>query len=323
MIPTAVVEATALGVIDVSAVVATKTRAMALQRTLESLGNQSVQPAEIIIVDASEDWDTRALCEKGLPRLRSRLRWIRAKQGGAASQRNEGIALAARPIIWFFDDDIVFRDNCVANLWNALQTGSEMGGVSAMIVNQLYQTPGNISRILFTLLHGKRETTFAGKVIGPAVNLLPEDGDGLPAVAVVEWLNTTCTMYRREALPSPPFDSFFTGYSLMEDLAVSLEVGKKWKLANARTARIVHDSQSGDYKSDVRARSRMELVNRHHVMTTVMGRRSSADYMRLGLWEFFSLASTLNSKKGFNRLPAAIVGKRDGLRQILSKKSAL
>ncbi len=54
----------------------------------------------------------------------------------------------------------------------------------------------------------------------------------------VEWLNTTCTLYRREALPDPPFLSHFTGYSLMEDLALSLTVGKRWKLANARGLRI-------------------------------------------------------------------------------------
>ena len=43
-----------------------------------------------------------------------------------------------------------------------------------------------------------------------------------PEVASVEWLNTTCTIYRGEALPSPPFCNQFTGYSLMEDLALSL-----------------------------------------------------------------------------------------------------
>jgi len=57
-------------------------------------------------------------------------------------------------------------------------------------------------------------------------------------------------MYRREAIPSPPFPEHFSGYSMMEDLTLSLVVGRKWKLANARTARIYHDSQPGTHKSN-------------------------------------------------------------------------
>src|SRR5204863_9646194 len=123
------------------------------------------------------------------------------------------------------------------------------GGVSALIVNQKYHPPGAISRAVFTLMHGRSERTFAGRVIGPGINLLPEDREDLPEIVPVEWLNTTCTIYRRVALPSPPFDSVFTGYSMMEDLTLSLRVGQKWKLANARTARIFHDSQPGPHKS--------------------------------------------------------------------------
>ena len=105
-----------------------------------------------------------------------------------------------------------------------------------------------------------------------------------------EWLNTTCTLYRREALPQPPFPSNFTGYSLMEDLALSLTVGKHWKLANARTARIYHDSQSGSTRTMSVAVSGMELVNRHYVMTQGHARRGVRDYAKLALWELFQLA---------------------------------
>src|SRR5437868_3995529 len=104
-----------------------------------------------------------------------------------------------------------------------------------MILNQHYGRPGLVSRIIFTLMNGRREKSFAGRVIGPGINLLPEDRQDLPEVVPVDWLNLGCTIYRREALPDPPFRSNFTGYSLMEDLTLSLEVGKTWNLANVRT----------------------------------------------------------------------------------------
>jgi len=35
----------------------------------------------------------------------------------AAVQRNQGLARASQPVIWFFDDDILFEPECVARLW--------------------------------------------------------------------------------------------------------------------------------------------------------------------------------------------------------------
>ena len=305
--------------ISASAVVPTGNRSRRLQKALESLAEQSAQPAEIIVIDASKADKTAVLCRQQISGLQSQIRYVVAGVRGAAAQRNQGVALATQPFILFFDDDVVFKPDCVARLWQALQTDQQLGGVNAMIVNQRYHA-GRISRMMFTLLNGGREKTFAGRVIGPAVNLLPEDRSDLPEVVPVEWLNTTCTIYRRDALPNPPFRPEFTGYSFMEDLALSLEVGKTWNLANARTARIFHDSQSGEHKSDLRSRSCMELANRHFVMTRVMGRFGLADYLKLGLWELFSVASLLPSRRGRKSLIYILRGKWDGLRQIVAKR---
>src|SRR5882724_9869052 len=180
-----------------------------LQRTIESLAAQLVQPFEIIVVDASDNPKTQQICEKGVLGLRSRMHWIKALECGAAAQRNQGVAVATQPLIWFFDDDVLFEPDCVRRLWSAIESDRQLGGVNAMIVNQRYHSSGAVTRLMFTLLNSGRESTFAGKVIGPAINLLPEDRYDLPDIVPVEWLNTTCTMYRHDALPSPPFDSVF------------------------------------------------------------------------------------------------------------------
>lgn len=287
---------------------------------LESLAAQSVHPFEIIVVDASKQDRTREACAQRIPELQARVGWVRAKIVGAAAQRNQGSALATQPFILFCDDDIVFKPGCIPLLWQALQSDPQIGGANAMIVNQSYHRPGMASRTVFSLLNGRRERSFAGRVIGPAVNLLPEDRPDLPKLIPVDWLNLGCTIYRREALPNPPFRPEFFGYSLMEDLALSLEVGKKWKLVNARAARIFHDSQPADYKSDERARSCMELVNRHFVMTRIMGKRGLISHLKLGLWELFSIASALPSREGRKALIYILRGKWDGLRQIVANK---
>lgn len=59
-------------------IIPTRNRATALRRTLESLGAQSPQPAELIIVDASEDSSTRPVCAGTVPGLHSVVSWCRA-----------------------------------------------------------------------------------------------------------------------------------------------------------------------------------------------------------------------------------------------------
>jgi GT2 family glycosyltransferase len=289
-------------------------RADAFRRTLGSLDVQGISPAELIVVDASHSDETRSVVELwgAARRGATRTIWKRAVVAGAAAQRNQGVALATQPFIWFFDDDIVFEADCVARLWRAIVSDAELGGVNAMITNQRYQRPGYVSRTVFSLLAGGTAKTFAGRVLGPAVNLLPEDREDLPEVVPTEWLNTTCTIYRREALPDPPFDSIFTGYSIMEDLTLSLRVGKRWRLANARTARIFHDSQPGEHKSDITVLAEMDLVNRHYVMTRVLKRTRMRDYAGLFVWQVFQLLATRRE------IQAQLRGKFRALRRLLT-----
>lgn len=308
----------AVELIPLSVVIPTRNRSPVLRRSLESLSAQSTQPARIVLVDASEDRTTRSLCvERPVPGLASEVVWRCAQIRGAASQRNQGVRECQHSAIGFFDDDILFQPDCVARLWRALQSDAGLGGVNAMITNQRYQQPGRVSEFVFRIMAGRREVSYAGRVLGPAVNLLPEDRDNLPDIVPTDWLNTTCTLYRREALPQPPFAENFTGYSVMEDLALSLTVGSQWKLANVRTARIYHDSQPGEHKDDVGALSRMELVNRHHVMTKVMERRRSRDYARLTLWELFQLATCALQERGGARFWQELRGKCLGICDIL------
>ena len=285
-----------------SAIVPTRHRHEALGRTLDSLVNQGVVPFELIIVDGSEEsfgQRTRGVCE---------VKYLRAETLGAAVQRNQGVAVATKPVIWFFDDDILFEPECVPYLWKALHSAQDVGGVNAMITNQCYQPPGMVSRFMFRLMGGQG-SSLAGRILGPAVNLLPEDRAELPEIVPVEWLNTTCTMYRREALPEPPFPAHFTGYSLMEDVTLSVIVGRKWKLANARTARIFHDSQPGSHKSNPAKLAAMELINRHYVMTHILQRTGLLDYLRLFLWEAFQLVAAATQLDSRRQIFSTLLGK--------------
>src|SRR5207253_8249144 len=85
--------------LPISAVVPTRNRAVVFRRTLESLAKQTFQPLEIICIDASDDLATKELFSSAPKGLGSKIIWLRAKETGAASQRNEGVAAATQPVL--------------------------------------------------------------------------------------------------------------------------------------------------------------------------------------------------------------------------------
>jgi len=299
-------------------VIATKDRADVLARTLQQFTEAAQSPAEIIVVDAAADLQAVAAVVDALASSVP-VRHVRAVCPGAASQRNEGVALARHDTIFFADDDVVPEDGCLLKLWDALQSDPKLGGVNAMITNQQYSAPGKLSRLLFRWYAGGKNESYAGRCIGPARNLLPEDSEHLPEIVPVDWLNTTCTLYRREALPDladGPFDRFFEGASICEDLALSLRVAREWKLANVREARIFHDSQGGSHKRRVARTTAMSLRNRHYVMHEIMARTGWKPRLQLAAETVVDLAATSLSSEGIAILPDRLLGIWRGWKQI-------
>jgi glycosyltransferase involved in cell wall biosynthesis len=299
--------------IPVSAVIATRNRTESLRRMLQSMAAQTEVPTEIIVVDASTDAATEQLCatEKVGEKL---IRYIKSPIAGAAAQRNIGTANASHPFVWFLDDDVILEPDCLGRLWKAISGDERIGGVNAMIVNQSYRQPGRISRVVYALLNGRAERSYAGRCIGPAINFLPEDRDDLPEIVPIEWLNTTCTIYRAAALPNPPFSNHFIGYSLMEDLALSLAVGKTWQLANVRAARVFHDSQPGEHKAVAHDIVRMGLVNRYYIMTEVLDRRGVVDHAKFALLQLFTALSVARKPR---MLLSTVKGQFAGIAEII------
>lgn len=305
--------------LPISAIVPTRNRDISLETMLKSLSEQSAQPLEMIVVDASTNHKSKQICQAHHKNLNTKIIYHGAIEIGAATQRNQAISIATQHYILFLDDDIIFEPECIHRLWLAINSQRNFGGINAMITNQNYGSPGIVSRTLFRILHGKSEVSYAGKCIGPACNLLPDDRPNLAEVVPVEWLNTTCTLYNRKALSNPVFPSIFQGASLMEDLTLSLTVGKKWKLANARTARIFHDSQSGDHKKSPRVLAKMELINRHYVMTKVLNRNSFTDYIKLFIFQSFGLLSSATSLQGVKNFLPISCGKLQGIAELAKR----
>lgn len=288
--------------VPISIVIPTKDRPVALARTIKSILASTLVPAEFVIVDASETNQQRAQIGNlfgNSARVPAAIVQP-ATRAGAAAQRNQAVALARNEYILFCDDDIICEPDCVERLWQAIRDNSRIGGASAAIVNQAFSRPGLLTRTVIAAIAEPEGGGYAGRIVGPAIAFLPERpavGAAFPEAVPVQWLNTTCTLYRRNCLPDPPFDPFFTGYSLGEDMATSLRVAKRARLINVPAARIFHDSQPGAHKADAAALARMDVVNRYYIMDTVMEKRRWRDKAAFLLWEFFLIGRSALQKR--------------------------
>lgn len=305
-------------IIPASAVIPTMNRTPILVRTLKSLFDQNVVPQSVIVIDASSNDETKTALEAIETPGGVSIVYRRAVIKGAAQQRNQAVRLNTLPYVIFMDDDVILEQNCIERIYAGFSLGPNVGGVNAMITNQKYSRLGRITTTMCRLFDGNK-TTWAGRVVGPAWNFLPDDDPSLPEYVQCDWLNLGATMYRADALPDPVFPEIFHGYSAFEDMTLSLNVGKKWTLLNARTARLFHDTQPGDYKNKIARLTEMEVVNRHYIMTKVLGRKGIKDYAKLFLFEGFNITSFFTSAERMRLLPGAIAGKIKGYFKIAFK----
>lgn len=306
--------------LPISVVIATRNRAAILGVTLESFLNQEELPQEFLIADYSDDDATSRASELLKPDFEARgssVRYLDASHTpGAACQRNTGTAEASQPYLLYADDDILLEAGCVRSLWDCMQEGSEFGGVSSMITNQPYEQPGAISASVIKLLGGAGDARDGGRFLAGVRNVLPADSDERPAVQQVEWLNTTCTLYRTKALPSPPFPPHFGGASVCEDVALSqVVVQGGWELANHRDARIFHDSQGGDHKADQSKLIAQEFRNRAYVLRVILGKQGPADLFRLLFSQGYQALAVGMSTRSIPKLWQGIRGIFSGLLQ--------
>lgn len=302
-----------------SVIIATRNRAEHLCECLDSIATQSVRPREVIVVDTSDDDLTHDVCrEHAITYLRGTIR-------SAALQRNQGAECARGDLLFFLDDDVVLERAFIEEIVRVFEEDREkhVGGVSGIIVNQCYSPPSRLNRFLLRVFVGRLNGSYAGRLVGPGVNFLPEDRPD--SLYQVEWLLSGCVAYRREVFLTHHFAESFFGYSFAEDVHLSARVGKWHALCCTTRARLYHKDLGGKTHTDWAALGESMILNRHAIMTDVLGRRRPADYLRLFGYELaYSTAALLwNGGRGFSarKVASMLVGRLRGAGKILAGRS--
>ncbi len=266
-------------------VIATRNRPESIRACLQTINTQTVLPETVVVVDSSANQETREVLESVTGKVQFACVYQFSSVASAAVQRNVGVNLCGAAIILLLDDDVVLEPNFCEEILQVFRAngGQRLGGVSGTISNQVYSDPRGLNRILLGMCLGRFKGSFAGRVLGPAVNFLPADSPDL--VQQVEWLPTTCTAYPRDVFLAHRFEETFEGYSFAEDLHLSTRIGRTHRLMNTTRARVFHADLGKDTHRDWVALGESQVRNRFLIMTGVLGRKRILDHARLFAFE--------------------------------------
>jgi glycosyltransferase involved in cell wall biosynthesis len=218
-------------------IIATRNRADELLTTIESLVEQTVVPAELCIVDSSDDTPARAkieeLCERaGLP-----LDYHHPAPRGLTIQRNVGIDRTTGDPVFLIDDDVFLAPNCHEEVLKEYERwGPELGGVRATPMRPA--RPPLISifwRKLFGIggwwpeASGRMKRGFWVEGVSEAVR-----------VRKLDYMTGWFMSFKREVFDHERFDEKLSGYAHKEDVDFTYRVSRRYVLLQTPAARCDH-----------------------------------------------------------------------------------
>jgi glycosyltransferase involved in cell wall biosynthesis len=287
----------------ISVVTPTLRRPNEVAGLLQNLCEQTVLPAEIILVDGAPESDkqTEEVAQSLSYSLPFLCRHIRHSPGTAV-QRNAGIDLARGLLIAFIDDDVRLEPDFFRACVNVLARDAAAGGVVGYRTNQYFRLGSHqrwrwYRRLkLLTTFEPGRYDFETGYPIN--ANMQPP----FSGVREVDFMTTACAVWRREVFESGlRFDPFFSDYGVLEDAHFSLRAGREWKLFQCGDARCI-ELHSANSRVNQRKLGYKYVVNYYYVFRSVAGPlslRQQARFWRYQAFELFRIAtSAIRRRRG-------------------------
>jgi len=248
-----------------SLAIATYKREHILPRCLRLAAKQTRPPKEVIVVDASPDWETtRDIIGQEFGRFFPHipLNYVKAKRASSTAQRNQAIDLATGDVLFLIDDDSLMYPDCAAEIMKVYEADVDRAiqGVSA-IHNP---TPPDAAEVQQVVQQGvaavKPQQTLLRRVVKTLLAtdqtyFLPYD-DKFPEPPIPAHLNALnigqiqvmvgySMTFRREALLKERFSEVLQRYAAGEDQDLSYRVSRHGALVNAIDAHLCHLEISG------------------------------------------------------------------------------
>ncbi len=206
-----------------SFVIATRNRSEHLLMTVRSLLEQTVLPAELCIVDSSDEGPKRAELEELCAEVGLKLDHIHPAPRGLTVQRNVGIDRTSGDPVFFIDDDVRLGPDCHEQILLEYERwGPELGGVRATPVKVFRPPWFSIAwRKLFGIGGWWPEASGAMRA-----GFFVEGVADSAGVRKLEYFNGWFMSFRRAVVARHRFDERLSGYGYKEDIDYSYRVVK-------------------------------------------------------------------------------------------------
>lgn len=252
--------------------VATLNRMDVLAECIRAALGQTRPPAEIVIVDASDDWEEhRTHIAPLVEGTGTRLTYTGSPKRSSAVQRNVGLARLGTDVAFLIDDDSIMEPGCAEAVLAVYEQDPHrrVAAVAAVAtvgpaekITEVAPAPDSVERKDISSLRHRRTGLFASgpmrwirrEILMMSTDRMfvkydpPEDHFGLADFARLAIPDTAWTPFiggcvmtvRREVVLKEPFDDHLLAYSPTEDLDTSYRFSRHGLNVVAKNARLAH-----------------------------------------------------------------------------------
>lgn len=267
--------------------VPTARRPAMVARLLENLSAQTRMPDEILIVDASQDDETRSVISSWQKQFPSSLRRVKSDLG-LTLQRNVGIDNTNADFICMLDDDVLLEPDCLEKMETFLLSpdGEAYGAVSAYITNEYGKDFFKYQKLYRKLgIYDGELRSGRWLYCGDFLELSTlKSFDGIYRS---EFIPAGAAMFRRQALTQVRPDSKFRFGG--EDKHLTLRISQHYPVGVLGQARLRHDHVSGGVRKSPWLQGILSMRNKAIILRECDPQPSWARYLTYLVFQFFDL----------------------------------
>jgi GT2 family glycosyltransferase len=243
-------------------IIATRNRHSELLEAVRSLVEQTVLPAELCIVDSSDEPRSRAEIERLCAAAGIALDYVHPAPRGLTVQRNLGIDRTTGDPVFLIDDDVWLAPDVHEEILAEYERwGPELGGVRGAPVDPPSPRRTTILwRRLFGMGGWWREGS--GRLRG---GFFVEGVASSESVRTVEYQNGWFMSFRRAVFEHERFDENLAGYAFKEDIDFSYRVHKRGYVLVQTPRAMIDHRKSPSQRLSVFDHQRMALANQFYL----------------------------------------------------------
>ena len=253
-----------MNVLPISDLIPTMNRPETLKATLDSFFNGDVLPAQVVVVDQSNDENakkTKNVCDKYSDK--AQIKYVYQERPSSTEARNNAYNYASGEIIVFSDDDVLVYKNTLKNVVSVMQRNEV--AMIAGIDDKSSASSTNIGYLLGTNSYKNR------KIGHVTLSMLGRYPDNIKGEIETQWAMGYFFVVRKSLLDkwNIRWDENLTSYAYAEDLDFSFSYYKKAKSENLKCVineqvRVKH-CVSKEYRTPSTKTTYIYVVNRYYL----------------------------------------------------------